>query len=106
MNILKTVNKLCLPAQIYLAISAISILAVFFQNIGNKNTYCIGHLQTNLPCQTHTMFIYKILYVLIVTWILQKLCANGLKTISWLFVLLPFVFMFFAIISMILFLNH
>jgi len=102
MSILKTINKLCLPAQIYLGISALSILALFFQNIGQQNKYCIGKVNTTLPCNNMTVFVFKILYVFVWTWILQKLCSRGYKSVSWLLVLLPFVLMFVLLASMIL----
>ena len=97
-NILKKVNKLCLPAQLYLAISAFSILGLLFQNIGMQNKYCIGQLSTELPCSNMVVFIGKILYVLVWTWILQKLCKKGYKSISWLIVLFPYVLMFLVLL--------
>ena len=101
-NILKTVNKLCLPAQIYLGISSLSILALLLQNIGQQNKYCIGSLNADLPCNNMTVFVFKVMYVLVWTWILQKLCSRGYKSVSWLLVLLPFVLMFVLLASMIL----
>ncbi len=105
-DLMKAVNKLCLPAQVYLGISTLSILGLLFQNIGQKNVYCIGTLQTNLPCNNMTVFIFKILYMFVVTWILQKLCKKGHKNISWLLVLLPFVSMFLMSILMVLYFSQ
>jgi len=99
----RTINKLCLPAQIYLGISALSILAMLFQNIGQKNRYCLGNMDTHLPCNNMSVFIFKAFYVMIVTWILQKLCSRGYKNISWLLVLLPYVFMLTLLVFMVLF---
>ena len=102
---MKAVNKMCLPAQLYLGISTLSILALLFQNIGQNNTYCTCSFESRLPCSNMTVFIFKILYIIIFTWILQKLCAKGYKSISWLLVLLPFIFMFFLLMVMILSFN-
>lgn len=102
-DLFKTINKICLPAQIYLGISTLSILGMLFQNIGQEKKYCIGKYNTNLPCNNMSVFIFKIFYVIIVTWILQKLCARGYKSISWLLVLLPYVFMFVLLLLMVLF---
>lgn len=99
----RTINKLCLPAQVYLGISALSILGMLFQNLGHKNTYCIGVMNAKLPCNNISVFIFKVIYVMIVTWILQKLCARGYKNISWLLVLLPYVLMLTMLVLMILF---
>ena len=104
-DLMKAVNKMCLPAQLYLGISILSILALLFQNIGQNNVYCIGSYESRLPCSNMTVFIFKILYVIVFTWILQKLCAKGYKSISWLLVLLPFIFMFFLLMLMILSFN-
>ena len=106
-DLMKAVNKLCLPAQTYLAISTLSILAVLFQNIGKKNMYCIGTLQTSLPCNNMTVFLFKVLYMVVVTWILQKLCKKGHSNISWLLVLLPYISMFlFSILLVLYFSQH
>ena len=102
-DLFKTINKICLPAQIYLGISTLSILGMLFQNIGQQNKYCIGKYNTQLPCNNMSVFIFKIFYVIIVTWILQKLCARGYKSISWLLVLLPYVSMFVLLLLMVLF---
>ena len=105
-DLLKTINKICLPAQIYLGISTLSILGILFQNIGQDNKYCIGKFNAILPCNNMTVFILKIIYIIIVTWILQKLCARGYKSVSWLLVLLPYVFMFVLIAVMLLFFKR
>jgi hypothetical protein len=100
-DLFKVINKLCLPAQLYLAISTISILALLFQNMNTGSIYCIGHMKAHLPCNKYSVFIFQIFYVIIWTWILQKLCSKGYKSISWLLVLLPFVMMFLMLILMI-----
>ena len=103
--IVKTINKLCLPAQLYLAISTISILGLLFQNLGGHNQYCIGKFTADLPCSNMSVFLLKAFYVFIWTCILQKLCKKGYKSISWLIVLLPFVLMFLLLLLFILALN-
>ena len=35
-DLFKTINKICLPAQVYLGISTLSILGMLFQNIGQE----------------------------------------------------------------------
>ena len=104
-DLMKAVNKMCLPAQLYLGISTLSILALLFQNIGQNNTYCIGSFESRLPCSNMTVFIFKILYIIIFTWLLQKFCAKGYKTISWLLVLLPFILMFLLLLIMVFSFN-
>mgnify|MGYP004060782917 CR=1 FL=1 len=97
MDLIKTFNSLCTPAQFYLAISTVSIVGMLLQNLGNSSKYCIGTIQA--PCPTHNMvyFAIKAVYVLIWTFLLQKLCKNGYKNISWFLVLLPLITMFVLI---------
>ena len=63
-NILRKVNKMCLPAQLYLGISLLTTLALIMQNVGLGNRYCVGHLQSNIPCNNMIVFAVKILYIL------------------------------------------
>ena len=35
-------KNLCPPSLLYLVISAIAILVMAFQNLGNENVYCLG----------------------------------------------------------------
>lgn len=94
---MKTVNTLCSPAQIYLGISVISVVAMILQNLGNPKKYCIGTISA--PCPTHNMvyFAIKFVYIFIWTFLLQKLCKKGYKNISWFLVLLPIITMFVLI---------
>mgnify|MGYP001376716329 FL=1 len=104
-DILKTVNKICLPAQLYLGITTLSILALLFQNVGNQHKYCIGHFSTDLQCNNMSIFIGKIVYMFVWTWILQRFCKKGHKQIAWLLVLFPFILMFVLIAIMVFMLS-
>ena len=106
MDLMKTFNSLCTPAQFYLAISTVSIVGMVLQNLGNSNKYCIGTIQA--PCPTHNMvyFAVKAVYVIIWTFLLQKLCKKGYKNISWFLVLLPLITMFVLIAIFMLTLMH
>ena len=89
-------RNLCTPAYIYLVISVISILVIGLQNFGNDNAYCLGPYS----CYTKnkvTIFIMKIIYVLLFTWILNIICKSGYETVSWILVLMPFILMFIFI---------
>ena len=88
---------LCTPAQVYLALSTISLLALLTQNCQNHNQYRVGTMVVQSPCHNLVYFALKILYVLVWTWILNKLCSKGFTTVSWLLVLLPFIGMFLVI---------
>jgi hypothetical protein len=97
MDIWKTFNKLCAPAQLYLVISLMSIFGMLYQNYDNPQQYCVGLYKTKSICDNRVYFALKFLYVVVWLFILQKLCSKGYKTISWLIVLLPIIGMFILI---------
>lgn len=70
-------SKYCTPAQLYLVIGVICIISGFFAN------YSIEMLLT------------KAMFVVIWAWVLNWLCSKGFKAISWILVLLPFIFFLF-----------
>ena len=65
--------KYCTPAQIYLVLALIGIVAGFMKNF------------RVLTLITHSVF------VVLFAWILNFLCRKGFTAISWILVLLPFV---------------
>ena len=97
MNIEKQVRILCTPARIYFFISAIGILGMLIQNYGGGTTYRVGMQSVSLPHRNIVYFVFKALYVLVWTYILQSLCKRGYKNLSWFLVLLPLLLMFVAI---------
>ena len=65
--------KYCTPAQIYLVLALIGIVAGFMKNF------------RVITLITHSVF------VVLFAWILNFLCRKGFTAISWILVLLPFV---------------
>ena len=92
----RTLNELCNPALFYFVVSIIGLLLILFQNVGNKNSYNLGTFSCRVP-STLMVFIIKIIYIVFWTWILNLICKDGYKTISWLLVLLPWILMFMMI---------
>ena len=70
-------GKYCTPAQLYLILGAIGIISAFF------NKFSMETLLT------------KALFLVIWAWVLNWLCLKGFKAISWIIVLLPFIFFLF-----------
>lgn len=68
--------SICAPALIYMVFSLTQIVIDIFNNLYN----------------TATM---KAIVMVIVTILLNALCQNGLTTIAWLIVFIPFIFMTF-----------
>mgnify|MGYP003403362153 CR=1 FL=1 len=75
---MKDFSKLCMPARIYFAIAVIVTVISLFNG---------GSLMTEFM---------KLVFAFIWTFILGLLCSKGYETISWLFVLLPYIIMLLA----------
>jgi len=71
-------SRFCTPAQLYLILAGISLLTAFLKDF-----------------KIITLVINGI-FVLIWGWILNWLCSKGLKAISWILVLLPFILFLFT----------
>jgi len=80
MNLGKTFKELCTPAMVYLAISIITIFVALFNGV------------------TIMIVAVKAIFVLFWTIILNLLCKNGMKYVSWFLVLLPYVLIFIGIL--------
>ena len=65
-------SNYCTPAQLYLVLAAISLLSAFLKD------FSVITLLANA------------VFVVLFAWILNFLCRKGLKTLSWVLVLLPF----------------
>jgi uncharacterized membrane-anchored protein YitT (DUF2179 family) len=66
------VNSLCRPAFIYLVISAIHVTMLVAHELWASALGTAG-------------------YSLIITYLLNRLCVNDLKWVSWLFIAIPFI---------------
>ena len=97
MNSLKLFNSLCTPAQLYLGMSVLAVLAQCYQNVGNPNMFACGLMKAGTPINNIFYIIFEIFYVLGWTYLLNILCRKGHTQLSWLLVLLPFIAMFILI---------
>jgi len=89
----KTLKELCTPAFIYFIISIIALVLVLLQNLGNQNSYNVGSFSCRVP-NTAVIFIVKLIYILFWTYVLNLICKDGHKTLSWLLILLPWLLLF------------
>lgn len=89
-------SNLCTPAYVYLVISIIAMVIMFYQNIGNVDKYCVGSYTCTVS-STVLIFLIKAVYILFWTWILNLICRAGAPAISWFVVLLPFLLMFILV---------
>jgi energy-coupling factor transporter transmembrane protein EcfT len=71
-------SRFSTPAQLYLILAGISLLSAFLKNFSVMTLLMNG------------------IFVIIWGWILNWLCSKGLKTISWILVLFPFILFLFT----------
>ena len=96
----RKLKELCTPAFIYFLLSVIGILVTVVTNLGGRsNMYTLGNFSTPVP-HTGLVFIVKIVYILFWTWILNLMCKDGHREISWFLVLLPFILYFWVLVVM------
>lgn len=96
MKYFKDFKKLCTPASVYLFINVIIFISIAIQNFGNTTQYCVGQYKCHVP-NTFSMFLFKALYILFWTFILNAICKAGYKEVSWFMVLLPIILLFIII---------
>ena len=89
-------KNMCTPAYVYLVISTIALIIMYFQNLSYNNMYCVGSYTCNVSSVT-MIFILKALYILFWTWVLNIICRGGSTGLAWFFVLLPYILMFILI---------
>ena len=94
-------TNLCTPSYFYLVISLIAIIVMAIQNSGNINVFCLGSYSCAVS-STALIFVVKLVYVMFWTWILNLMCKAGAETLSWIFVIFPFV-LFFGILFYLLY---
>ena len=93
-------KNICTPAYLYFIISFVIISAIAAQNLGNTTKYNIGTFSIHVP-NVLFIFIIKLIYVLVWTFILNFFCSKGYSGISWFLFLLPLI-LFFVLIGVML----
>jgi hypothetical protein len=95
----KSFKELCTPSYLYLAISSLALILTYVQNWRNRNHYSLGSFHCKVP-NTLFMFFIKVVGILFWTYILNLICKDGNKLLSWILVLFPFVVFLFLIMVM------
>jgi|TARA_B110000285_G_C15132497_1_gene624610 hypothetical protein len=93
----KSIRELCTPSALYFVLSFIALIIISIQNLGNTNKFCVGEYSCNVP-STILVFVVQSVYILFFTWVLNLICKEGYKNVSWFLVLLPFI-MFFVLLA-------
>ena len=97
-------SELCTPSYIYFLISFLAIAMSAVQNIGNNKNYNLGIFSCRVP-NCFAVFIFKVLYILFWTWVLNLICKDGHSKIAWFLVLLPFIMLFTIMGSVMVYQN-
>lgn len=69
-------DTICSPALLYLILAVLGLIGMYSHNF------------------ELTTILLKVLFIAVWTWFLNFLCTKGHTTISWIFVLLPFIVFF------------
>jgi len=103
MKLHKAINSLCSPARFYFGLSVFVVLMLLAQNLvnGNPDELCVGAYKCDFP-NVALLLVFKTIYVLFWTWLLNYLCVKGHKTLSWFIVLIPFLLLAIGLAAMIL----
>ena len=86
---------LCPPAKFYLYLSVFGLLLSLVQNAQNldNNKYKCGSYSANVP-SVLLIFVFKMIYIVFWTYVLNLLCRDDNKPFAWLLVLFPFILLF------------
>ncbi len=96
----RSLKQLCSPALLYFLVSIVGLIIIAFQNLtSNMNTLQLAGMHMRVP-NLLLLFVVKLIYILFWTWVLNLICKDGHSGISWLLVLVPFVLMFFVVLSL------
>jgi len=97
----KKISQLCSPAAFYFILSMIAYIFMVFQNIGEMQRYHLGIFSVPVE-STFLIFVVQLIYILFWTYVLNLICKDGNKWLSWLLILFPFI-LFFVLIFLFLF---
>ena len=97
---IKSLNNLCKPALFYLVISVIGLILLGIQNSNPDPRFCIGRYECNQVTKFNG-FMIQVIYILFWTWLLNILCKNKLKNLSWFVVLFPLIMYVLGIMGLV-----
>jgi hypothetical protein len=95
----RKIRDLCAPSMLYFIISIISLIVAILMNLGHNNKLVLGSYSMSVV-NTTLIFVVKLIFILLWTWILNLICKDGHEVISWILVFLPFIAMFLCILAM------
>lgn len=97
------IKELCAPASIYFYISVFGVVASLLQNVigFNNNKYKCGTYSVLVP-SVMLIFLFKAIYIIFWTYMLNLLCKDDNKNLAWVLVIFPFLLFFVLLGTMLL----
>ena len=89
-------GELCQPAKSYLILAIFSLLIITLSNLGKDTEYCIGELGCYAENSIY-LLVFRVLYILFWTVVLNLICRGGGTLFSWILVLIPFILYFLVV---------
>ena len=99
-------QDLCTPAKVYITIAVIYMIGAYFGmsefsnfmqvNQSKLHPY-LNSLNFSVSKSTNGVTLVNILFTLLWTWLLNRLCSAGYIRVSWFLVLFPYLLLFLAI---------
>ena len=83
-------NKLCMPAYLYFVISIVFFICALVVNIAETTQYKLGTMVFS-GVNTALIFVLKLVFILIVTWVLNFVCCAGYTNVAWVLFFLPYI---------------
>lgn len=92
------IKELCTPSRVYLYISLVGLIVSGIQNLiafDNKKYQC-GSYAVIVP-SVLLIFLFKFIYITFWTYVLNLICKDNHRMLSWFLVLFPMLFLFVVI---------
>lgn len=89
-------QELCQPAKLYLILAVFSFLIITVSNLGKDTDYCIGSFGCYAENSIY-LFVFRTIYIIFWTVILNLICRGGGSLFSWILVLIPFILHFLIV---------
>lgn len=96
------IKELCTPASVYFYVSVITLTFSMLHNFTqfNNKVYKCGSYSFLVP-SVIMIFLFKFVYLVFWTYLLNLMCKDKNKTLAWVLVLFPFI-LFFVLLGVVL----
>jgi len=99
-------QELCTPAKVYITLAVVYMIGAYFsmnefsnfmQVNQSKLHPSLNSLNFSVSKSTNGVTLANILFTLLWTWVLNRLCSAGYIRVSWFLVLFPYLLLFLVI---------